>query len=129
MKREKPSWLDWYVIWRLGAIVLLGVALLVTVVHFLWDLDSTFTDQLRDKGYPAPAIEKSTTSLGGNKSQQLYIARVEIGTCVLRLERTQANANFYLKEANGRAVDDPDANPSKEQALAFLSSHNITCSR
>jgi hypothetical protein len=129
MKRDRPWWLDWYVIWRVGAIVFLGICLVIGVTRFLWDLESSFSDQLRDKGYPAATIERSTTSLGGNKSQQLYTARVQVGTCLLRLERTQSDSDFYLEEVNGTAVDDPDDSPSKEQALAFLGGKNIFCSR
>lgn len=128
-KRELPWWCEWYVIWRVGAVVLLAVSFFVGVARFSWDFRSSFSDDLRDKGYPTTTIEVGSTSLGGGKAQRLYIARVQVGTCLIRLERTQSDSSFHLEEVNGTAVDDPDDSPSKEQALAFLSSKNIFCSR
>jgi hypothetical protein len=126
MKRGR-GW--WGIIWPIGAIALIGLSFGYMLVRGVWDFDTIFVDQLKGKGYPEAIVDKGTTSMGPGKSQQLYIARVQVGTCLLRLDRAQYDNDFHLKEVNGQAVDDPDDSPSKQQALTFLSGKNIFCSR
>jgi len=127
MTTRRPWWLHWGVILPCLGVVVVALSFLAGVIRFSWDYSSSFESQLHDAGYSNVSISESTTSLGGSKSQTLYIARTNVDSCLVRFERTQSSNYYTLTEANGRAVDDQRQSPSLQDVLGFLRSQGLHC--
>jgi hypothetical protein len=120
------GWLQWGVIWRLGAIAALCLGFGYMLIRTLIPFDGSFEDQLLEAKYPNPKIETTLTSMGSSKTQTLYIGRSTFGKCLFRLERTQYENGYKLVEVNGRPLV-IEGNPSREESVASAATIGITC--
>lgn len=112
--------------WRVVVTIAVVALFLYWFVWMFWNFEGSFASQLERADYPKADITTSRVATWAGRSQRAYDARVQVGTCLLHLQRAQSDDGYKLIAVNGQPISLGDS-PTRQEVLNFLKGKGIDC--